>query len=108
MGKRREGNIKGLWEFPGGKVKDGERDEDALIREFLEEFSLNIIPVRFLAEVSHRYPDFQITLVGYLCRPAGEIKKMESHSQVAWVSWEDIWKYDLAPADRKLLEKIEI
>ncbi len=107
LGKRSSGNIKGFWEFPGGKVREGETDTQALVREFMEEFSLKIIPVRFLGEVEHRYPDFKITLAGYLCRAEGEIKKMESHSQVAWVPWNEVRKFRLAPADRKLLEKIE-
>ena len=108
LGKRSGGNIKGFWEFPGGKVKEGETDTRALVREFMEEFSLKIIPVRFLAEVEHQYPDFKITLVGYLCTAEGEIKKTESHSQVVWVPWDEVRKFRLAPADRKLLEKIEL
>ncbi len=84
-----------------------ESDEEALRREFLEEFGMKIKVERFLGEVWHEYPDLKIRLVAYLCTPLSEIKKRTSHSEIAWVEWESVSTYPLAPADARLLKLIK-
>jgi len=106
IARRAAGCRKGLWEFPGGKVEPGESDEEALKREFMEEFGMKIRVERFLGEVWHQYPDLGINLVAYLCTPLGEIKKRTSHSEIAWVEWKKVSSYPLAPADARLLNLI--
>jgi len=107
IGQRKDGERRGLWEFPGGKVEPGERDEDALKREFQEEFAMEVKVERFLGKVHHRYPDINIDLVAYLCTPLGKMKRKSSHTRVEWVKWEDLFRYPLSPADEKLIKTLK-
>ena len=55
------------WEFPGGKVEDGESDHEALLREIREEMDWDVYVGRRIGTIDHEYPDFSITVAAYLC-----------------------------------------
>ena len=55
------------WEFPGGKVEEGERPEDAVVREVKEELQLDIQPVEALGRVVYSYPDVNVDLTLFHC-----------------------------------------
>jgi 8-oxo-dGTP diphosphatase len=97
--------MEGLWEFPGGKVKDGERPEQTLIRELKEELGIAVdeaclAPLTF---ASHAYPDFHLLMPLYVCRRwEGVVSAMEGQ-QLAWVRPNRLRDYEMPPADVPLI-----
>jgi 8-oxo-dGTP diphosphatase len=95
----------GLWEFPGGKVAEGETPEAALIRELKEELGIDTVesclaPFTF---ASHRYEDFHLLMPLYLCRKwQGRVQALE-HAALKWVRPNALSDYPMPPADRPLI-----
>lgn len=87
------------WEFPGGKVEEGEDKRTALQREIKEELAMEIEVREALDPVIYHYEDFSITLYPYLCASASkEFIKLE-HQEIQWEKIENLKKYDWAAAD---------
>jgi 8-oxo-dGTP diphosphatase len=106
IAKRPEGkSMAGLWEFPGGKVRDGELPETALVRELAEELDLDITetclaPFTF---ASHVYDDFHLLMPLYLCRIwKGQPKPLEGQ-ELKWVMPVRLADYPMPPADQPLV-----
>ena len=106
IAKRPEGKaLSGLWEFPGGKVRDGELPETALVRELREELGIDITesclaPLTF---ASHVYDDFHLLMPLYVCRVwQGEIKALEGQ-ELKWVRPVRLGDFDMPPADAPLI-----
>ncbi len=95
-----------LWEFPGGKVEEGESYEEALARECLEELGILIGVETVFMTVTHSYPDIQIRLTVFnavILR--GEPVALE-HQKIRWILPQEIFKYSFCPADQEILRKI--
>jgi 8-oxo-dGTP diphosphatase len=97
--------LAGLWEFPGGKVAEGETPEAALIRELKEELAIDVAqsclaPFTF---ASHRYPDFDLLMPLYLCRRWQGTPKPLEGQELAWVRPARMTDYEMPPADRPLV-----
>lgn len=88
------------WEFPGGKIMEGESPEGCLRRELLEELGIEVDVGHALPLVTYRYPEFAITLYPFLCRigPLAKIT-LNEHDRAAWVLPEDLGDIDWAEAD---------
>ena len=98
-------SMSGLWEFPGGKVKDGEIPETALVRELSEELGIDITEscLAPLSFASHVYDDFHLLMPLYVCRVwKGDIKPLEGQD-VKWVRPQRLGDYDMPPADKPLV-----
>tara|TARA_B110000238_G_C16058870_1_gene409499 strand:- start:745 stop:1143 length:399 start_codon:yes stop_codon:yes gene_type:complete len=101
-------SMAGLWEFPGGKVEDGENPEDALIRELNEELGIDtwgscLAPLSF---ASHSYEDFHLLMPLFACRKwIGTPMAMEGQV-LKWVSKNDLKNYAMPPADIPLIAAI--
>ena len=95
----------GLWEFPGGKVEQGERPETALIRELKEELGIDVAesclaPLTF---ASHAYKDFHLLMPLYVCRRwKGQVHGAEGQ-ELAWVRPLKLKDYPMPPADVPLI-----
>lgn len=110
IAKRRTGdpNNLGKWEFPGGKVEKNESEEDAIVREMAEEFEISIKPISFVANHECVYPDKTIDLHLYKCQYLTGEFKLNDHSDYVWVTSDEMKSYDLALADKYLIEDINL
>ena len=90
------------YEFPGGKIEQGERGEDAVKRELLEELDLEVKVGGLFARHTFEYPDFIITLSLYECEQcSGFILK--EHESYAWLDPKTLKEEEWAPADADIL-----
>lgn len=105
IAKRPQGrSLAGLWEFPGGKVEQGESPEHALIRELAEELGIDIAAADLapLTFASHAYPDFHLLMPLFLCkRWRGEVTPHEGQ-ELAWVMPKELAACAMPPADEPL------
>lgn len=108
VGKRSDtGLLPNLWEFPGGKVEEGESLEEALEREFHEELGIAVKVEEPLVSAIHHYPRGDIRLSGFRIRhEAGEIE-LHVHQELLWVALEELRGLSLAPADLPIVEALE-
>lgn len=100
-------NVFGKWEFPGGKVKDGESEEQAIEREIKEEFEMDIKANKFLINNICEYPTKTIDLRLYECDYLSGEFHLHDHSEYKFVNKDEILKYDLCPADIPLAEYVK-
>ena len=95
-----------LWEFVGGKVEPGETKEQALIRECREELAVTLAVGDVFMDVVHEYPDLTVHLTLFNATIAeGEPQKLE-HTDIQWITPNEIPNYEFCPADEEILKKI--
>jgi len=109
LAQRPEGKtMAGLWEFPGGKVEQGERPEQSLIRELKEELGI-VVSEACLAPLtfaSHAYADFHLLMPLYVCRRwEGTVTALEGQ-KLAWVKPNRLRDYEMPPADVPLISHL--
>jgi 8-oxo-dGTP diphosphatase len=97
-----------LWEFPGGRVEEGEADEAALARELAEEMGIRVEVGARTMHVQHAYPDYDIDFRVYRCRLLSreeEIRHLRVHTH-KWVLPGELDEYEFPAADQKTLEQL--
>jgi 8-oxo-dGTP diphosphatase len=106
IGKRKRGHFAGRWEFPGGKVEEGETPEECLRRELHEELGVETrVGTLFLSTV-HAYHHVTIELLTYKTEIlSGEIV-LRDHTETRWVPLSDLSRYDFPEADKPVIEKL--
>lgn len=97
----------GKWEFPGGKVEDGETPEECLIREMMEEFNIVVFVDDYLGSSTYRYDHISIELMAYRTLWVGGDLLLKDHAAIAWVPVAELDRYDFAPADLLFVEKLK-
>jgi len=99
-----------LWEFPGGKVKEGEEPKEALQRELKEELDVEVKPGMMFDGTLYSYPEYPILLLVYHCRiEKGSLKPIGCHD-LRWVTLQELKTLAMPPADepiRKHLSSLE-
>lgn len=96
-----------LWEFVGGKVEQGETKEQALIRECQEELAITISVGKEFTDVVHEYPDITVHLTLFNASIKDGKPKLLEHSDIQWITPDEIPQYDFCPADTEILKRIQ-
>lgn len=101
------GEFKGGWEFPGGKIKDGETPQQALLREIKEELEVEIEVGEWIDTIEYDYPAFHLSMDCFWARVVeGEIVLKEALDS-KWLGREELDSVDWLPADITILDKIK-
>ena len=87
------------WEFPGGKVKEGESVEDCIIREIREELGMDIVICKRMQDVEHDYGNIQIRLIPFVCDSLDELPFLTEHIAYKWLEPPDLKMINLLEAD---------
>ncbi len=96
----------GLWEFPGGKIENGETREEAIIREIKEELDVNIKADQYIDEKVFNYPEKDINLIAMKCSIISGKILLKEHEDAKWVISSELVNYDFAPADEFIIDSI--
>jgi len=96
----RGGMLPGLWEFPGGKIEQGEDDQSALQREIREELDAAISVGELVGSYKHAYTHFRVIVRAYYCSVNGKLPRAVEAQELAWVKCEDIAGFAMGRVDR--------
>ena len=101
--RKSEGLLGGLWEFPGGKIKDGESAQDACIREIKEEVNLDVQIDRHLAQVKHAYTHFKIVMDVFCCKYVSGRVYLRGPAAFRWIRLNEYKNYPFPKANHKFI-----
>ena len=105
--QRGYGPWKDWWEFPGGKMEEGETEQEALVREIKEELSADIHVGKLLDTVEWDYPEFHLTMHCFMCTLSHDAMHLNEHEAAKWLNMTTLHSVKWLPADEALLPMIE-
>ncbi|MFT5253774.1 MAG: 8-oxo-dGTP diphosphatase [Flavobacteriales bacterium] len=94
------------FEFPGGKIEQGETQKDALKRELFEELNITTDIQALFLTVVHKYPDFELTMHSYICEVQTKELTLNEHIAQEWLTLSELKKLDWAAADIPIVNKL--
>lgn len=104
--QRGYGDYKDWWEFPGGKIEEGETHEDALKREIREELNAEIKVGELISRVEFDYPKFHLIMHCYICKLLSEEVELLEHEAARWLSRDELYSVRWLEADIEVLEEL--
>ena len=102
------GDLKGGWEFPGGKIEAGETPQEALKREIMEELDTKVKIGNLIDTIEYDYPNFHLLMDCFWCEIVSGELKLKEHENAKWLTKEHLDEVEWLPADVILIDKIRM
>ena len=106
--QRGYGDFKGGWEFPGGKIEEGETQQEALVREILEELETEISVGELIDTIEYDYPTFHLSMDCFWAEIVSGDLVLTEHEAAKWLTKGELDSVEWLPADIRLIGKIRI
>ncbi len=95
-----------LWDFPGGRVEEGETDEEALAREVMERLGVSVDVGQLISFVNHPYEKYAVDLYLYECTLKSDRLSCRAVKDYAWVTSEELERYPFTPVDEASMNRL--
>lgn len=105
--QRGYGDLKGGWEFPGGKIEEGETPQEALKREIMEELETEIRVGELIDTIEYDYPTFHLSMDCFWAEIVSGNLVLKEHEAAKWLKKAELDSVDWLPADITLIDKIK-
>jgi mutator protein MutT len=105
--RRQEGDMGGLWEFPGGKIEAGETYDECIRREIREELGIEVSVGDRVVEITHTYEKFRVTLVVHHCRHLAGYPQPLECDEIRWVGIDELDRFAFPEANIQIIDALQ-